>query len=499
MPSRLAQLRAQKENLSQLALADLLGVTKQTVSRWERGVMVPRQYFIIKLCKIFGCEKQDLGFRNTKDVPDLGPQGLTSPDSVHSIPSLYDSAIPLPPAVPLVGREQGLARIREELCHTSKRVTVTALHGPPGVGKTSLAIALVHEEPIRASFGDGILWAGLGPTPNMSGLLDRWGALLGLGETFLSSDIQEKCKQIRTAIGMRSLLLVLDDVWQLSHAHVLLSVGGPNCRFLITTRLRAIAVNLDTCPKGISELNEEQSIDLLRQLSPEIVEDEPEKVHHLVHTVGGLPLALKLLGNYLRKESYHVPARRRSAAFEHLEDVRGRFMINEPLVQPEAHPSLLSHESLSLDSVCASTFRLLRPSTQETLYALSVFPPKPESFSESAALIVTACSISELDELVDAGLLEVQGADHYRLHPIIADYARQHLDKQTERIVRQRLRVYQGAAYPPVDDTTTEEIAWRKSASLKEAVALQCMRQVPRRERLRPVRSQGSILSLHLP
>jgi transcriptional regulator with XRE-family HTH domain len=429
MQTNLAELRTQRK-LSQIDLADLLGVTKLTVGRWERGEMMPRQYFRERLSQIF--DAQGLFFTRVEDESAL----------VEPVPSspLYDPAIPLSPVISLVGREQDLARIKAQL---QSNEMITALHGLPGVGKTSLAIQLVHDPEIRASFCDGILWAGLGPTPDICSLLNRWGAGLRLGDAFLSSrDIQEKCQALREALGTRSMLLVLDDTWRLEDVYVLLCVGGPNCRVLLTTRFPTIAtVDGNAYPFTISELDEEQSLTLLRNLAPEAVSHYETEVRELVRGVGGLPLALTLLGKHLHKESYHAPARRIGAAIERLSRVDERFKISQRS-HASAHPSLPDGAVISLPSIVEVTDRLLSPLAREALYALSVLPRKPESFSENAALTVASCTIHELDELLDAGLLEVQGEDRYRLHPIISDYAGLHLDSQTEWIVRQRLLVY---------------------------------------------------------
>jgi len=54
---------------------------------------------------------------------------------------------------------------------------------------------------------------------------------------------------------------------------------------------------------------------------------------------------------------------------------------------------------------------------------LAVFPPKPNSFSEEAALVVSATTAETLDILWDAGLLESSGSGRYALHQTIADFA----------------------------------------------------------------------------
>jgi tetratricopeptide (TPR) repeat protein len=73
------------------------------------------------------------------------------------------------------------------------------------------------------------------------------------------------------------------------------------------------------------------------------------------------------------------------------------------------------------------------------LRALSVFPPKPNSFSEEAALAVSADAVETLDELWDAGLLESSGPGYYTLHQTIGDYARM---QGQEFEARQRLVAY---------------------------------------------------------
>ena len=436
MPTNLASLRA-KYNFSQLQLADLVGVTKLTLGRWERGEAVPRKYYRDKLCEALECNEEDLGF--ARDLVSLAvtnaPQDLVVP--------LYDIAIPFVPKHPLVGREHDLIRIKAVLQETESSIVQAALNGLPGVGKTSLAITLVHDPAIRAYFSDGVLWASLGPIPNLAGLLSRWAGLFGISETQFAELGEDQKRQIlRTAIGTRSMLLVLDDVWKLEDA-LAMRVGGHNCAYLVTTRFPAIATHLTAGnAMMIEELNEEQSIHLLRMLAPEVVEREETKVRELVHAVGGLPLALTLLGNYLRKQAYHLSARRTAAALERLSSVNERFNISEPHLQSGAHPSLSSSIAISLSSIIEVSDYLLTPMARETLYALSVFPPKPESFSEDAALSVAACTAHELDELVDAGLLEYRGADRYRLHRTIADYARLHLWAQTGEIITLRLIVY---------------------------------------------------------
>jgi adenylylsulfate kinase-like enzyme len=46
----------------------------------------------------------------------------------------------------LVGREEIAQQLRQRLCE-DKGVVLTAINGLPGVGKTTLAVELAHDEP----------------------------------------------------------------------------------------------------------------------------------------------------------------------------------------------------------------------------------------------------------------------------------------------------------------------------------------------------------------
>ncbi|GCE11519.1 tetratricopeptide repeat protein [Tengunoibacter tsumagoiensis] len=433
---RLAQARIVR-NLSQQALADAIGTNYVNVSRWERGITKPSPYFRTQLCKFFEKSEVELDLvpASAATTPARA-NTTTSPDhtekAVPSVPTqpsaLYDPAIPLKPGIDLVGREQDLYQVKQQLC-APQQVAMTALNGLPGVGKTTLAITLAHDPQVRDHFQDGILWAGLGPQPNILGLLSRWGHLLGISSSQMEklSSTEAWAKAIRNAIGTRKMLLVIDDAWQLEEA-LTFKVGGPNCAHLVTTRFPYIASHMSI--NGtilLQELTKEASFRLLEMLAPQVVTREIQKAETLVQAVGGLPLALTLIGNYLRKQAYSGQSRRISAALEKLNDAEVRLGIEEPHVPAESHPSLPIETSLSLQSVINVTDQLLTPATRTTLYALSIFPSKPKTFSEEAALVIAACTIDELDALSDAGLLECTGGDRYTLHQVIADYARVHL------------------------------------------------------------------------
>src|SRR5438105_306581 len=84
--------------------------------------------------------------------------------------------------LPAVSRPtSSLAQLKGGLVAT-RTMALSALHGLPGVGKTALALELAYDAELRAYYPDGLLWAALGPQPNLLGLLSRWGQLLGIND-----------------------------------------------------------------------------------------------------------------------------------------------------------------------------------------------------------------------------------------------------------------------------------------------------------------------------
>ena len=108
-------------------------------------------------------------------------------------------------------------------------------------------------------------------------------------------------------------------------------VGGPHCAHIVTTRFPEIARHF--AAEGavvVRELDETDGRLLLMRLAPEVVNAEPKEAQALVAAVGGLPLALTLLGNYLRTQAHSGQPRRLRTALERLRTIDGRLRLAEP-------------------------------------------------------------------------------------------------------------------------------------------------------------------------
>src|SRR5256885_1105270 len=280
---------------SQQEVADRIGTTFVNVSRWERGITRPNPYFRRKLCALFQKSAEVLGLEESAGQEDhQGESSALSKRAPSLFPAavsacaIFDPAIPLESVISLVGRRHELSQIKKRL-YRGGNVALTALYGLPGVGKTALSIALAHDVDLQAHFRDGILWAGLGPSPNVLGHLSRWGTLLGVptGDMPAISSVEERVKTLRAAIGSRFMLLVIDDAWKVEDV-LALKVGGPNCAHLVTTRFSNITAHMTVDGAIlIQELNEVEGLELLRKLAPGVVDRETKKAADLVQAVGG--------------------------------------------------------------------------------------------------------------------------------------------------------------------------------------------------------------------
>lgn len=66
----LRKLRKQKK-ISQEDLASKVGVSRQSVSKWENGEAYPEMNNILELCRIFNCHINDLVHENMSDIDSL--------------------------------------------------------------------------------------------------------------------------------------------------------------------------------------------------------------------------------------------------------------------------------------------------------------------------------------------------------------------------------------------------------------------------------------------
>ena len=218
-------------------------------------------------------------------------------------PSIF-VGVPSLPAT-FVGRRELLLHLTKQL--RSERHSLIALEGLPGVGKTTLAVALVQQRGVLRHFTDGVLWASLGKAPNVMALLAIWAEALGVDVSKIS-DPGKRSRTVKDAIGLRRMLLVIDDAWTIEAANLMRctdqvgAAGGPHCSCILTTRNKELARALAGQPnvETVPLLESKDAYTLMETLAPEACAANPQAVRKLIEAVDGLPLALTLLAGTFR-------------------------------------------------------------------------------------------------------------------------------------------------------------------------------------------------------
>ncbi|MFC7615787.1 BTAD domain-containing putative transcriptional regulator [Actinokineospora soli] len=196
-----------------------------------------------------------------------------------------------------VGDDTLLREAESVLVGGGRAVGVVVIVGRPGVGKSTLAAHIGHRL-ADEHFPDGQLYCDLRGTraePSAAlEVLGRFLLALGIPGPVIPATLDERVEMYRTLLASKRVLVVLDDAVTESQVVPLLP-GSSSCAVLVTTRTRLTGVP-GARQIELDVLDPEQSLDLLgRVVGDRRVAAEPEAAAALVRTVGGLPLALRII------------------------------------------------------------------------------------------------------------------------------------------------------------------------------------------------------------
>jgi len=354
-----------------------------------------------------------------------------------------------------VGREELLDKLTQRLLVQES----FSLTGKPGVGKTRLVVELARDPSVMTHFSDGIIWIAMGRTPNIVGELTKIADGLSLDVTPLQT-AAARSRAIKNAIGQRRILFVIDDVWDLEPVRKLFNFDGPNCCIALTTRDEWIARGFLADPDKVvhvAELAYEKAEDPAHQLicllAPETCEADPAGSQRLVKMVGGLPLALVLLGGYLAAPERRTFAELRQSALRKLEDPMRRLQLAQERL------GALDDQEMTLQAIIELSLEDLRsyPAAHQAFYALGAFASKPEHFTRAAAEQVTKVDTLVLAVLTRRNLVERVDEEWLALHQVLADVAR---TKLAPEIVRRHSEYYLALVNEDPEDWRQIEMAY---------------------------------------
>jgi DNA-binding SARP family transcriptional activator len=335
----------------------------------------------------------------------------------------------LPRDIPdFIGREEELNTLAEatgsEQARTS--LTVVAIDGMAGVGKSTLAIHAAHRSAAR--FPDGQILLRLyahdpyeepvDPATALETLL-RVTSAPGSESKILPPSVEERAALWREQVANRRMLIVLDDAASRDQIQPLLP-GAPGCLVLITSR-RRLAGLPGARSLSLDVLRPPDAADLFtRIVGPQRCVDT-DAVAEIVRLCGYMPLAIQVVASRLRhRPAWTVAdlAQRLTTTQHRLGEIRG--------------------EELEVASSFELSCRYLTREQQRAFRGLGCYPGP--DFSLYAAAAASGASLSDtervLESLVDYHLLEESGHGRFRCHDLVREYSVELADREDTEATR---------------------------------------------------------------
>jgi hypothetical protein len=296
--------------------------------------------------------------------------------------------------------------------------TITILWGWPGVGKTTLAAVLAHDQDIRGTFPDGVLWLSVGQNPNIFAKLSIWARPLGI-EAASAQTVDELKGLLRARLRGKRMLLVIDDIWEARDVFNF-RLGECHCAMLVTTRVQEVVFHLEPPPHNariypLSVLDGDRGVEILFRLAPTVVTKYPDKSRELVGALEGLPLALRVAGLLLNAES-----KIGLDMFGLLGELISGVKIIDAPVPPELG-TLMEEVPSTVAALLQRSITYLPPRTQACFARLGALAPEPATFALDAMRDVweMADPIPMVRELIGRGLLEPVGERRFHMHAVL--------------------------------------------------------------------------------
>jgi DNA-binding SARP family transcriptional activator/energy-coupling factor transporter ATP-binding protein EcfA2 len=323
-----------------------------------------------------------------------------------------------------VGRERELARISALCSPDTHAPPVVIITGPPGVGKSTLAVHAAHL--LRAAFPDGHLYLRLGaPSPrDPAALLAE--LLRALNAHSIPDSTEERATLYRSMVADRSMLIVLEDATSERQITPLLPGTSP-CAVLVTSRGPLPPLPGSSVVQLAVPSHDEARTLLERVASVARVRTDPEAAAAIVRACGRLPLAIRVAG-----------ARLVTRPAWPLRDLADRLASTGTLDELSlGGHGVRANFAISYEALPAAarrSFRLLGltglRSTAEWVVAALMDSPRREAEESMEALMLAGLVTEEADQ---------SGQPRYRMHDLLAAYAR-------ERAHAEEDSVRQGAA-----------------------------------------------------
>jgi tetratricopeptide (TPR) repeat protein/transcriptional regulator with XRE-family HTH domain len=420
--------------LTQEELAGAAGLSPRAISDLERGMVTAPHKDTVRLLAeaphLDGPARADFeaAARGRAGPGRAGTSGAAA--AIRTLPRDVAS---------FTGRRQELAELVDAAAGAGGVVSIHAIGGMAGIGKTAFAVHAAHR--LAGRFPGGQIFLPLhGHTPGQQplGPADALASLLltiGVPAAQIPADLEARMGLWRDRLAGRQLLLIFDDA--VGSEQVLPLLPGTGESLVLVTSRRHLSALDDATTISLDTLPAEEAAGLLIRLSgrPGLGAGDPG-VRDITRLCGCLPLAIGLAGRQLRHHPAWSAAGRAAdlaAAVDRLE--------------------LMATENLSVAAAFDLSYADLGPHLQRLFRRLGLHPGTEVDHYAAAALDGTELAVARrnLEALYDQYLLTEVTQGRYRMHDLIREHARvlaDRLDSDQDRelATARLLDYYQHAA-----------------------------------------------------
>jgi tetratricopeptide (TPR) repeat protein/transcriptional regulator with XRE-family HTH domain/DNA-binding transcriptional ArsR family regulator len=411
----LRQLRAEAQ-LTQEELAEAARLSPRSVSDLERGInRTARKDTAVLLAGALGLVEP---VRSLFVAAALGhvppPQVLAAIQEQAQAASTVAATSTLPrDAISFTGREHELTLLLDPLPGAAGggAVSVYAIDGMAGIGKTTLAVHAAHR--LAASFPDGQFFLPLhAHTPGQRPVqpADALASLLltaGVAAAQIPPSAEARAARWRDHVAGKKILLLLDDA--AGHAQIRPLLPGTAGSLVLITSRRRLGALPDATVISLSTLSPEEAATLLVRLAARPgMQAADEAGGELARLCGYLPLAIAMLASQLR----HHPAWTTTSLAASLAAAQDRLVV-------------MHAEDLSVAAAFDLSYADLTSAQQRLFRRLGLVPGPSVDAYAAAALdgIGPDAAGRHLDALYDQHLLTEPAPGRHVLHDLLRAHA----------------------------------------------------------------------------
>lgn len=295
---------------------------------------------------------------------------------------------------------------------------IAVVGGPPGAGKTTLAVRWAHR--VSDRFPDGQLFVDMrgfhtGPRMTATEALPLLLVALGVAADRIPMGVDAQAALYRSVLAGRRVLLVLDNVADPDQVRPLVP-GGPGCLVLVTSRDRLSGlVAVDGAQRvTLDVLSTSDAMDVLaRAAGRRKLGGDCAAVAELAELCGRLPLALRIAGARLADQA-HLGVR------WHVDELAARGRMARLRVEGDDSATIRSAFDLSYQALPAAAARMFR---------LLGLAPAPGGLTSSALGALAGVPPADVEPLADAlaqlHLVKVSEDGRLVSHDLLQEYAAQ--------------------------------------------------------------------------